>query len=200
MSSDTRGCAFHMHVPFWECLRDTFHSSQYSQAATFSSEALSPHLNACPYLNFTFSVKFSQRNAFNMYLPAEIRATNICACDLDMRLDFSRLLKQWTFSCPHYHQQGALKKCVRRVFVSESRYKLMESSPNLHGGAPLPVNAQTVVIYDKKPSEKHNIAPIVHLPSIDNSNTAQGKVEDEEDIFKTLYSTATVNQTGSKEW
>ena len=117
-----------------------------------------------------------------------------------MRLDFSRLLKQWTFSCPHYHQQGALKKCVRRVFVSESRYKLMESSPNLHGGAPLPVNAQTVLIFDKKPGEKHHLAPIVHLPSIDILNNAQEKVEDEEDIFKTLLRTATINPAGSKEW
>ena len=76
----------------------------------------------------------------------------------------------------------------------------MESSPNLHGGAPLPVNAQTVVIYDKKPNEESNPAPIVHFPFIDNSNIAQEHVEDEEDIFKTLYRTTTVNQAGSKEW
>ena len=117
-----------------------------------------------------------------------------------MRLDFSRLLKQWIFSCPHYHQQGALKKCVRRVFVSESRFKLMESSPNLHGGGPLPVNVQTVVMYDKKHNKEPSPTPIVHFPSIENLNTAQEQVEDEEDIFKTLYRAGTINQAGSKEW
>ena len=76
----------------------------------------------------------------------------------------------------------------------------MESSPNLHGGASFPVNTQTVVMYDKKSNKEPTLAPIVHLPSIDNSNTVQEQVEDEEDIFKTLYRTATVNQAGSKEW
>jgi len=200
VKSDTRGCAFHMHVPFWECLRDSFIWNHHDKGKAFNAEVLKPHLSACPYLNFTFCVKFSQRNDFNMYLPAEIRATNLCACDLDMRLDFSHLINQWTFSCPHYHQQGVSKKCVRRVLVQESRYTLMESSPNLHGGAPSAVNAQTVSSYDKKSGKETSPVPIVHLPLIHITPTPAEQVEEEEDLFKALYRTATVNSAGSKAW
>ena len=200
MKSDARGCAFHMHVPFWELLRDTFKWNYLDKDQTFSADVLKVHLSACPYLNFTFCVKFSQRNAFNMYLPAEIRATNICACDLDMRLDFSQRMKQWTFSCPHYHQQGALKKCVRRVLVQESRYVLMETSPNLHGGAPSPVNAQTVGSYEKKPSEEIPPAPVVLLPSIGAAPSPEQQIEESEDLFKAHYRSTTVNSAGSKDW
>jgi hypothetical protein len=134
-----------------------------------------------------------------MYLPAEIRATNLCACDLDMRLDFSRIMEQWTFSCPHYHQQGAQKKCVRRVLVQESRYVLMETSPNLHGGAPLPVNAQTVTSCDRKFPEE--APPIVRLPSIDLPSATPEQIEDvEKDLIKLLYRTSTLNSAGSKDW
>jgi hypothetical protein len=143
LTNETFGCAFHMHVPFWECLRDTYYWTHQDRVATFTANALAPHLSACPYLNFTFCVKFSQCNTFNMYLPAEIRAANGCACDLDMRLDFSELLQHWAFSCPRHDQQGVNRKCARRIPVQDCKYKLMENSPNLHGGgAPLPVNAQ----------------------------------------------------------
>jgi hypothetical protein len=123
-----------MHVPFWECLRDTYFWNHQDKETTFLSHALIPHLAACPFLNLTFCVKFSQQNDLKKYLPAEIRATNTCACDEDMRLDFSKLLQQWVFSCPSFHQIGARKKCVRRVLVQETRYKLLRSSANLHGG------------------------------------------------------------------
>jgi hypothetical protein len=193
-----------MHVPFWECLRDLFHWAQFDKEKVFSSEALNPHLSACPYLNFTFCVKFSKRNNFNMYLPAEIRATNICACDLNMRLDFSQLLQQWVFSCPHYHQQGAPIKCVRRVLAQDTRYRLMENSPNLHGGAPVPINMQTVAEDDKKVSD--GPPPVVHLPSLDPASIREdrqkevGDLEATDDIFKSLYRTTTLNSAGSKEW
>jgi hypothetical protein len=189
-----------MHVPFWECLRDTFHWTKSDKEKTFSSDALIPHLSACPYLNFTFCVKFSQLNHFNMYLPAEIRATNTCACDLDMRLDFSEIMQQWVFSCPRYHRQGVSKKCVRRVFVQESRYLLMENSANLHGGAQGPVNAQTVTDDDKSTVETRCL-PVVHLPSINECCvTSDVKEDNEEDIFKALYRSTTLNNAGSKEW
>jgi len=189
-----------MHVPFWECLRDTYYWTGLDRVSTFTANALAPHLSACPYLNFTFCVKFSQRNTFNMYLPAEIRATNGCACDLDMRLDFSELLQHWAFSCPHYHQQGVNRKCVRRVPVQDCKYKLMENSPNLHGGgAPLPVNAQTVLLSeDKKAPALRPPTPTVHLPQINDSGP--DPFGEEDDIFKVLYRTATLNSAGSKDW
>jgi hypothetical protein len=182
-----------MHVPFWECLRDTYHWKQQDIKATFQSDALVPHLKACPYLNFTFCVKFAICNAYNMTLPAEIRATNTCACDLDMRLDFSENLQQWAFSCPHYHQPGALKKCVRRAFVQETRYKLLESSANLHGGVlATALMPQTVAGGVDEEVDR----PSVHLPHVNNI------VEpvDDEDIFKDLFRTETRNAAGSKAW
>jgi len=189
-----------MHVPFWECLRDTYYWTDKDRAATFTANALAPHLSACPYLNFTFSVKFSQRNTFNMYLPAEIRATNTCACDLDMRLDFSELLQHWAFSCPHYHQQGVIRKCVRRVLVQDCRYKLMENSPNLHGGGTsLPVNAQTVLCDDKKVPALEPPTPTVHLPQV-NDSCPVADPDGRDDLFKALYRSATLNTAGSRAW
>jgi len=200
LQNDARGCAFHMHVPFWQCLRDTYFWTHFDKDKTFSSDVLIPHLNACPYLNFTFCVKFSQRNNLNMYLPAEIRATNTCACDMDMRLDFSETTQQWTFSCPHYHRQGAQQKCVRRVFVQESRYKLLDTSPNLHGGGMFPVEPQTIAEEEKKTHTR--LQPVVHLPQMENTISRAEAVEeeDESDIFKSLYRTATLNDAGSRDW
>jgi hypothetical protein len=194
-----------MHVPFWDCLRDTFHWEKYDKEKTFSSEALAPHLNACPYLNFTFCVKFSQRNNFNMYLPAEICATNTCACDLDMRLDFSQVMQQWVFSCPHYHQKGFAKKCVRRAFVQDQRYNLLENSANLHGGtSPKALEIQTVseTVIDDHPSilrPDGKPTTSVHLPHVDDTPSASTPHKDST-IFESFYREATVSSAGSEEW
>jgi hypothetical protein len=201
MSSESRGCAFHMHVSFWQCLRDAFFWSNNDRKKTFSSGVLTPHLTACPYLNLTFCVKFSQSNNFNMYLPAEIRATNTCACDLDMRLDFSEILQQWTFSCPHYHQQGVTKKCVRRIFAKDSRYVLMDSSPNLHGGSSAPINGQTVVYDDEKPNRKKPLPPVVRLSHINESPVVKNAAGDEDaEMFKGLFRAVSLNSAGTKDW
>ena len=200
MSPETRGCAFHMHVLFWECLRDVFIWKNGDRKKTFSSDTFAQHLTGCPYLNFTFCVKFSQHNNFNMYLPAEIRATNTCACDLDMRLDFSEMLQQWTFSCPHYHQQGVTKKCVRRIFAKDSQYVLMDSSPNLHGGLSVPVNGQTVMDDDDKFS-KSSLYPVVSLSHVDASRTVEKTADGEDvDIFKGLFRAVCLNSAGTKDW
>src|SRR5579859_2756852 len=192
-----------MHVPFWECLRDTFTWNKYDKAKTFASDALAPHLTACPYLNFTFCVKFSQINEFNMYLPAEIRATNVCSCDLDMRLDFSHILQQWIFSCPHYHQAGVPVKCVRRRLASEIRYRLLENSPNLHGGAAShKLDIQTVVPEDISDDAAEDIPPsvraAVHLPIIQD-NIPEATNEDD-DLFTDFYRARTLNTAGSRAW
>lgn len=201
ISEHTFGCSFHMHVPFWECLRDTFAWNKYDKVKTFSSEALVPHLNACPYLNFTFCVKFSQINDFNMYLPAEIRAVNFCACDLDMRLDFSQIMQQWAFSCPHYHQAGVPVKCVRRIFVHETRYRLLEESANLHGGASS-LNIQTVVpadiIGDSSDEPFPTLKAAVHLPHMEH-NVPELPARDE-DIFTDFYRATVLNAAGSRAW
>ena len=135
-----------------------------------------------------------------MYLPAEIRDTNTCACDLDMRLDFSHLLQQWVFSCGRYHQ-GAPKKCARRVLAQEIRYRLTENSLNSLGGVPVPVNVQTVTDEDKKVMDGP-LPPVVHLPSLDSPSNLEAlmPLEDEGDIFKSLYRSLTLNSAGSKDW
>jgi hypothetical protein len=189
-----------MHVSFWDHLYDTIEWYGRDKEKAFTDETLIPHLTACPYLNFTFCVKFSKQNTFSMYLPAEIRATNLCACDLDMRLDYSELLQQWVFSCPHFHQPGAPKKCVCRVFVHNAKYQLLDSSPNLHGGATLPANAQTVLLDDKIPAAEVGKAPLVHLPSVDGICESCPEKDDDSEILNRLFRIFTVNKAGSKEW
>jgi hypothetical protein len=110
-----------------------------------------------------------------------------------MRLDFSENMQQWVFSCPHFHQPGALKKCVRRVFVQETRYKLLESSANLHGGvlatALIPQTVSAGVVEDTN-------TPSVHLPHVDEIVQQVG----DDDIFKDLFRTETLSSAGSKFW
>ena len=138
-----------------------------------------------------------------MYLPAEIRATNLCSCDLDMRLDFSQIMQQWAFSCPHYHQAGVPIKCVRRVLAVETRYKLLETSANLHGGAsPHKLDIQTVVPEDiiEYPVEERNpsVRAAVHLPQMDDS-MPESQTHDA-DIFTGYVREGTLNTAGSRAW
>jgi hypothetical protein len=190
-----------MHVSFWEHLGDTFELSGRNKEKAFEDESLEPHLKACPYLNFTFCVKFSKQNTCSMYLPAELRATNLCACDLDMRLDFSDLLQQWVFSCPHYHQHGAPKKCVTRVIVTQAKYRLIDTSPNLHGGGNILANAQTVLLDQPVPAGHIRQPPLVHLPSVDGI-CLPGPARDHEpsEVLTHILRTFTTHAAGSREW
>jgi len=190
-----------MHVSFWDHLHDTFEYYGRDKEKAFSDVSLVPHLKACPYLNFTFCAKFSRQNPFPMYLPAELRATNLCACDLDMRLDFSELLQHWVFSCPHFHQPGAPKKCVTRLLVTLAKYRLIDTSPNLHGGGTLQANAQTVVLDDKIPAVQVTKAPHVHLPSVDGiCEPRRRRSDDAGEVLTQLFCSFTTNAAGSKEW
>ena len=139
-----------------------------------------------------------------MYLPAEIRATNVCSCDLDMRLDFSQIMQQWAFSCPHYHQAGVPIKCVRRVLVHDTRYRLLETSANLHGGAsPHKLDIQTVVpeyIVDEALEESSSsVRAAVHLPHMHDSMPPEPPTHDD-DIFTDFVRSDTLNTAGSKAW
>ena len=189
-----------MHVSFWGHLHNTFEWYGRDKDKAFADESLIPHLLACPYLNFTFCIKFSKQNTFPMYLPAELRATNLCACDLDMRLDFSELLQHWVFSCPHFHQPGAPKKCVTRLLVMLAKYRLIDTSPNLHGGGTLPANAQTVILDDKFPAGRVAEIPHVHLPSVDGICEPCPRRDDAGEVVTQLFRSFTINAAGSKEW
>lgn len=189
-----------MHVLFWEHLHDTLERYGRDKEKAFADATLVPHLKACPYLNFTFCVRFSKQNSFDMYLPAEIRATNLCACDLDMRLDFSQLTQQWVFSCPHYHQKGATKKCIGRLFAFQAKYYLLNSSPNLHGGI-LPPRSQSIVEDDKTPSGEVSRTPLIRLPPVDGICEPQlPKADDDGQVITELFRTFTANPAGSKDW
>jgi hypothetical protein len=181
----TVGCAFHLHVPFWRYLSDLWHWNGQDIEKTLRSDSLTRHLAAYPFLNLTFCVRFSHQNNFPMTLPAELRATNVCACDLDMRLNFSKRMRHWVFSCPNYHQKAS-KTCIHRVFAMDARYNLMSDSANLNGGTlPPQLNMQTSPEMEVPFADSDQI--VVRLPRNDNV-ASMSEDESEEDMVREFFS------------
>ena len=93
---------------------------------------------------------------------------------------------------------GARKKCVRRVLVQETRYKLLQSSANLHGGK----LAREMDMQTMEPSEHllHDVVPgnIKFAGSDEIPGPPTGNVSG--DVFSSFLPNVALSPEGAESW